>query len=427
MNAASAAFLGLVTVLFLTEVNAWYGFKKLPAEKKEWLRRIAVKQGLHLERHVKEMRALARSKRASDSYSRCSGGGGRGGGGSSTVLDTIVVTAPRLPQSPARSPIFPRPPLRFPIGGGGGGAPPPPPKEEKQEDQEPPEDKDAKKMTYQQFVHALETLEKLFPDMPADEMAHKLRMLVSRYDSALWKVMLNVNNPTPFAGRDISPFQQNAAQKQTFDLLTQMMDHRFQNGAELGVIKINGETVAFGHVITGSTAGYDHQTVLGMDNLFATTISGDLGQSALANSKDATSPIIGPAGKWQNGKYMIEGKGGFATHAEIIGDIDGFNIGKRIMADPSKQLSQHFKEYYGGESQKRFETFTKHTTKAQLRQEVFKFANLYDYKDAGLLSSVLQNSSPELAIRRLNEINRISDNAVNTFCTRYSSKLGSWC
>jgi hypothetical protein len=40
-----------------------------------------------------------------------------------------------------------------------------------------------------------------------------------------------------------------------------------------------------GHVMTGATAGYDQQTVFGMNNLFSTTISGDLGQSGLANMK----------------------------------------------------------------------------------------------------------------------------------------------
>ena len=32
-------------------------------------------------------------------------------------------------------------------------------------------------------------------------------------------------------------------------------------------------------------AGYDHQNILGMDNLFATTISGDLGHSGLVNNR----------------------------------------------------------------------------------------------------------------------------------------------
>jgi hypothetical protein len=124
---------------------------------------------------------------------------------------------------------------------------------------------------------------------------------------------------------------------------------------------------------------------------------------------------------------MLPGKAGFATHAEIMGDIDGFNIGKRIQLNPRKPLSQHFKEYYGRESARRFDIFKQHTTKAELTREVYRFANLYEYKNDGLLSSVLQNSNALLAVRRANEINTATTRAVNTFCSRYAGQLGSWC
>ena len=143
---------------------------------------------------------------------------------------------------------------------------------------------------------------------------------------------------------------------------------------------------------------------------------------------DSSSPLIGPAGKWQDGKYMLPGRAGLATHAEILGDIDGFNLGKRIQASPNTPLSDHIGSYYSsGDSQKRFDIFKGHTTKAQLTTQVYRFANLYDYKEAGLLSTVLQNSSGDLAVRRANVMNQIANNAVSTFCTRFSSELGSWC
>ena len=47
-----------------------------------------------------------------------------------------------------------------------------------------------------------------------------------------------------------------------------------------------------GHVITGMAAGYDNQNIMGMDNLFATTISGDLGHSGLVNSRGEYFKII---------------------------------------------------------------------------------------------------------------------------------------
>ncbi|WAR22558.1 hypothetical protein MAR_016532, partial [Mya arenaria] len=384
------AWLVLVTVVCLGKgANGWASFKHLSREKRALLEIIAVKQGLHVASHIKDMRAVSRSKRQSDSCSS----GGRGGGDSSVLLDTVVITAPRRPPSPLLDFGIPsrwEDPFPFPFGGGGfvGGAPaqPPKPPTPASAPPEPKEDKDAKKMTYHQFIYQLEKLEALLPDLPPDQMAHKLRMLVGRYDSSLWKMMLNVNNPIPLAGRDVEGFTMTPAQKGTFDQLREMMDHRFKGGAELGVIKVNGETVAL----------------------------------------DPTSPVIGPAGTWKNGKYELPGKGGMATRAEILGDIDGFNIGKRIMADSTKPLSQHLREYYTGESRRRFDIFTGHTTKANLKAEVYKFANLYDYKEAGLLASALRNSSPELAVRRANEIDSVAIAAVNAFCTAFSSKLGSW-
>ena len=47
-----------------------------------------------------------------------------------------------------------------------------------------------------------------------------------------------------------------------------------------------------GHVITGMAAGYDNQNIMGMDNLFATTISGDLGHSGLVNNGGVYFKII---------------------------------------------------------------------------------------------------------------------------------------
>ena len=47
-----------------------------------------------------------------------------------------------------------------------------------------------------------------------------------------------------------------------------------------------------GHVITGMAAGYDNQNIMGMDNLFATTISGDLGHSGLVNNRGVCVCIL---------------------------------------------------------------------------------------------------------------------------------------
>jgi len=142
---------------------------------------------------------------------------------------------------------------------------------------------------------------------------------------------------------------------------------------------------------------------------------------------DPSSPLIGPSGTWKDGSYVLTGNAGMATHAEILGDIDGFNIGKRIMAEAWKPLSQHLQEYYIGESAKRFDIFKSHTTKSELQSEVYKFANLYETKDASLVSTFVRNSFTELAIQRAKEIELASQSAVTAFCTRYASELAGWC
>ena len=50
------------------------------------------------------------------------------------------------------------------------------------------DDPDAKQFTVAKLVELVKVLEEAFPDIPANEMVHKLRMLVSRYDSNVWKV-----------------------------------------------------------------------------------------------------------------------------------------------------------------------------------------------------------------------------------------------
>ena len=56
------------------------------------------------------------------------------------------------------------------------------------ESSEAEEEPDATEMTVEKFVELVEALEAVFPDIPPNEMVHKLRMLVTRYDSTVWKV-----------------------------------------------------------------------------------------------------------------------------------------------------------------------------------------------------------------------------------------------
>lgn len=113
------------------------------------------------------------------------------------------------------------------------------------------------------------------------------------------------------------------------DALQRMTRHKLEGDVELGIATDSfGEPVALGHVLTGISAGqHRHRSIdltpswsLGagelMDNLYATTIAGDLGQMAVYVSHRQATSYIGP--------------GTDATDAELIGDIDGFLIGSNL-------------------------------------------------------------------------------------------------
>jgi|GEM_PF-3880528 len=134
----------------------------------------------------------------------------------------------------------------------------------------------------------------------------------------------------------ITPVKDKLTQED-IDSLQSMVEHGGNNeNDERGIAKDNGgDYVAMGHVLTGVTAviNRDKKTdltsgfmesaggLLGVgeyvDNLYASTIAGDLGQSAtmINNQKgvDANTKMIGD--------------GTEATSAELFGDVDGFNIG----------------------------------------------------------------------------------------------------
>ncbi|XP_013382085.1 uncharacterized protein LOC106152892 [Lingula anatina] len=274
-----------------------------------------------------------------------------------------------------------------------------------------------KNFTFDKFKDVLDAVEKLFPDVPPEDLIHKLRMLVSRYDTPFWKTMYLVNDKVPFVGRDVSPFPNDPASQEAFDYLRQTMLHSIKDTdgdgrlEEQGVIKIGDDAIALGHVITGIAAGYDRHSISGMDNLAATTISGDLGQSGHKNQLDSTKPLIGPSGTWNGEKFTLDGPYSMATDAEILGDIDGYIMGSRVQNDPTTPISSRVKEYYkdGGDHERRFEIFKTLITKQELQKETEEFADNYE---------IIHGSVDDI---------QAAENAVNAFCARFNEELGSWC
>jgi hypothetical protein len=165
-------------------------------------------------------------------------------------------------------------------------------------------------------------------------------------------------------------------------------------GNETGIAKdALGNYLAMGHVLTGTEAGMNHTSnvemlAIGMptqiDNLYGSTISGDLGQSATVLNNQEPDSFIG--------------EGTEATEAEMVGDIDGFNIGnaqqgkdKANTVKLSELLEVYYNGVYANENENRFATFE---SEAQVKEGVFEeqvmnFLNTYNYKNNARVSFTL--------------------------------------
>ena len=134
-------------------------------------------------------------------------------------------------------------------------------------------------------------------------------------------------------------------------------------------------------------------------------------------ASDSSSPILGPKGIWEHGKYVHNtAKSGEATHAELLGDIDGFNIGMRITNDPRKLLSHHIRDYYTAGN--RFQEFKRHTNYELLKKQVELFMTwfrrmqelgLYEFKYKGC--------------HHYKSFATLAETATNEFCARFSYEL----
>ena len=150
-------------------------------------------------------------------------------------------------------------------------------------------------------------------------------------------------------------------------LLKAMLVHKTNSstGIEAGVLLAKDGTVAVAHVITGIDCGGFHRdtqlttaAIAGLtsdiDNLFQTTISGDLGQTTLKHyAYEDEYPLLGPSGKWDSTVcprvYTLHPKAASElTDAEILGDMDGAILGTIIPSMKDKPLSEILHEYYEG-------------------------------------------------------------------------------
>jgi hypothetical protein len=214
--------------------------------------------------------------------------------------------------------------------------------------------------TVEDFIGLVRETETLNPDSTGEDILNGLRRITGAYDDEFFRRL--------YGGVARGPVLNTGGIR--LHELRGMMCHGEIQGTEIGLVTDRfGHDVAMGHVLTGISGG-QHRIedldlvpwytmfiggALGLlisltigeelDNLYAVTISGDLGQSAYLIAEGLKAPpYVGPKSE--------------ATHAEMTGDIDGVLIGKNLEAlcsgrslfeKPAKsgaRLSEVLSEYY---------------------------------------------------------------------------------
>ena len=252
------------------------------------------------------------------------------------------------------------------------------------------------------FIETVKKLEDEGWSTSAKNVASYLRKLV--YKGAMWNLACGFTDTVWKTGLEESDIT----------LLTNMMRHDYKSstGIEKGVVLTQNGTVALGHVITGiSCGGFNRDTQMTipqiygstssrLDNLFFSTVSGDLGQTALQyHSSPTTYRLLGPAGHWNNESfpevYTLSSKESEMTDAEVLGDMDGTILGTIIPTIQARKwkLSHILRDYYqnGGvrvgervfRAADRTEIFGELLTDVELEYQSVAFAEVYykKYKD----------------------------------------------
>lgn len=249
--------------------------------------------------------------------------------------------------------------------------------------------------TISNFIRLVEKLEGAYPDASTEQILDMLRA-IGGYNNELWRALLDKDTLIPGV---------RARGKLTEDdlqCLKLMMQHGGNDTAasEHGVVRDNlGQMLAMGHVVTGMAAGksrnhnVDLRSTQGLkgtaaqvagigstvDNLYAATISGDLGQSA---------SMIDRKGGGKDTAYI--GDRTEATNAEIIGDVDGFNLGSMMEQFGEAKVSAILRQYYaqsGLDSRRRWHTFRREA--GDLKDQTARFANNFRFQTHGLKDGLM--------------------------------------
>ncbi len=240
----------------------------------------------------------------------------------------------------------------------------------------------------ERFIALIAKLERAFPAWGVTEVTDRLRH-VAYYDNAFWRTMLDTDEaPELSRARFIASPHFSRADR---DELARLVNHTPAGGtgAEVTCADAWGQRIAVGHVITGISAGLHRNTnrlFSGLDNLYAVTLAGDLGQSASRVADGRSTQYIAEDFR------LTE-----ASSAELVGDIDGLLLGDG--ASPNATLSAMLHEYYcprgPGEARHRFARLEAQMAAAPgvLEHQTAAFANWYSTNEHRI--------APVLALRVL--------------------------
>jgi hypothetical protein len=220
------------------------------------------------------------------------------------------------------------------------------------------------------FINLVKKIETIHSDWSLTQVLSSLRKLCTwGHDVAPGTLETNMPNYDSAEFRQLLGFPEDAGAlsaqiggmtSSEIDLLRKMVAHeisidpKFGTKKELGVVfDAFGKRVAIGHVIVGIAAGQWRQrkfcfeqakdkAMFGeyMDNLYAATIAGDLGQSACA-AYDACEGQIGRVRQ-----TLLIGGDSEASGAELVGDIDGFLLGEKIEGMIANKRIEDFETVY---------------------------------------------------------------------------------
>ncbi len=186
--------------------------------------------------------------------------------------------------------------------------------------------------TVSRYISLIQKVEAAYPEWTTSRLIDNLRH-TGPLDSPQFQQLLGTQS-----GIDVN--FKSVLTELNINELRSAITHSTEGGQETGISldDSTGRQVALGHVIVGISAGIHHPLPViyvdigdtrfplldvnikkeraGLDPLYATTITGDLGQTVTSPNK-LCSEVSCPFG----------GIGNEATSAELHGDIDGFMLG----------------------------------------------------------------------------------------------------